>query len=199
MPESPEAYLRGMDNALALVRDYAERHQDIFTIAAWQAAPETATVYGVGDFVLIPNPNHHQMGKFGFDFVGPFQIRAATASKEIFRLWNVTQDKERSAHAASFVPCAVTSVQQAREWGRQDYGEQFVDEILAHAGDPAKRSTLHLQVRWSDGDNSWLRWSDCRHVDMAIAYMGKVPGFEKPKPQKRKKKRNQYLNDYTNE
>ena len=63
----------------------------------------------------------------------------------------------------------------------KDYGESEVESIIAHTGDPERKSTMDFLVRWAGYDESedlWLPWSELRLVPALHEYL-RANGMER--------------------
>tara|TARA_B110000090_G_C13376406_1_gene444087 strand:+ start:91 stop:2388 length:2298 start_codon:yes stop_codon:yes gene_type:complete len=200
-----DEYIRKLDDSLRIAHKYAQESQDFLTISNYDKFPKVEEEFFAGDFVLIPNRIGDRL-KLSMPMAGPYKIEAVTASKDIFRLRDITQDRYSYAHACTFVPFPYRATEEElRKISASDYGE-YAFTILDHIGDPQSKKTIFVQVQWDDKQQSvsWIPLSACTLTDAARKYFAKVPGFQSvctaadlaPKSTVRLRAQSQLLNDY---
>jgi hypothetical protein len=84
-----------------------------------------------------------------------------------YTLFNlVTNTEEPDIHVSQIKPFEYDPVYtNPVDVARADAGEYVVEAILAHSGDPRRRSFLDFLVRWKGYDESedlWLPWKSIR-------------------------------------
>ena len=67
------------------------------------------------------------------------------------------------------------SLEEAKVLAAADLGESTVERILAHKGDPKKRSSMTFQVLWTEGDMTWESWEVVRKLAALEDYLQDHP------------------------
>ena len=152
------AFVQQLDNNLKNLRAASKQFQDELVLERISKTPvETQNVFQPGDFVLferdkdVPRPN-----KLSPDFMGPFEV--VSQSKNDVQCRNLVYGNIKPLHVTRLKPF-IGSREEAYELAKKDTDQFEVDCILAYRGDPETRTTMEFLVRFMDGDQTWLPYS----------------------------------------
>ena len=171
------AFVQQLDNNLKTLRAASKKFQDELVLQRTSKTPmETQNVFQPGDFVLferskdVPRPN-----KISPDFMGPFEV--VSQSKNDVQCRNLVYGNIRPFHVTRIKPF-IGSREEAYELAKKDTDQFEVDSILAYRGDPEIRTTMEFLIRFMDGDQTWLPYSqDIFQMQQFETFCVETPGL----------------------
>ena len=171
------AFVQQLDNNLKTLRAASKKFQDELVLERTSKTPiETQNVFQPGDFVLfernkdVPRPN-----KLSPDFMGPFEV--VSQSKNDVQCRNLVYGNIRPFHVTRIKPF-IGSREEAYELAKKDTDQFEVDSIQAYRGDPETRTTMEFLIRFMDGDQTWLPYSqDIFQMQQFETFCVETPGL----------------------
>ena len=171
------AFVQQLDNNLKTLRAASKKFQDELVLERTSKTPiETQNVFHPGDFVLfernkdVPRPN-----KLSPDFMGPFEV--VSQSKNDVQCRNLVYGNIRPFHVTRIKPF-IGSREEAYELAKKDTDQFEVDSIQAYRGDPDTRTTMEFLIRFMDGDQTWLPYSqDIFQMQQFETFCVETPGL----------------------
>ena len=147
----------------------AQRRQKDFDIRHMRTNQKNSIIqFEPNSFVLVLYPKT-VMGsraptKLHTHWKGPMRVIGNTGAE--YTIHDLVQDKDIKVHVSrlkhfDYEP----QIDDPTAIAAKDYEEDEVESILAHQGDPRRKSSLDFLVRWTGFDESedlWLPWSALR-------------------------------------
>jgi hypothetical protein len=142
-----------------------------------RSSNKAITEFRHNSFVLVQYPNS-AMGpraptKLHTHWKGPMRVISNIGAQ--YTLHDLVQNKNISVHVTRMKnfehdPRRVDPLTIAAK----DYEEFEIEKIIAHSGNPKRKSDMDFLVRWlgyDESEDSWLPWSEVRNVPALHAYL----------------------------
>lgn len=150
----PDIFLKMMDNSLQRLRAKSRIYQQNLVRERTKKNPIVQTLYKPGDFVLVPNRN--KSSKLQPNYEGPFEVIAQ--HKNDVQVKNIIRGDIKTIHVER-LKIFHGNAEEALKMAQLDNDEFVIDSFLAYKGEPLKRLTMSFLVRFADGSEHWLDWS----------------------------------------
>jgi len=146
----------------------AEEHQRKVDAEHLKHAPTQITTYDINSFVLVSYPDG-AMGprpptKNHTFWRGPLRVINYIGAHYV--LHNLVTNEEETMHVHRLKPFEYDPAHtDPVAVARADANEYLIGAVLAHAGDPKRRTSLDFLIRWEGYDESedlWLPWKAVR-------------------------------------
>ena len=158
------AFVQQLDNNLKNLRAASKQFQDELVLERISKTPvETQNVFQPVDFVLFERDK---------DVPRPNKLSVVSQSKNDVQCRNLVYDNINPLHVTRLKPF-IGSREEAYELAKKDTDQFEVDCILAYRGDPETRTSMEFLVRFMDGDQTWLPYSQ----DIFQMQQFETPGF----------------------
>jgi hypothetical protein len=146
----------------------AEEHQRKVDAKHLSHTPTQITTYELNSFVLVKYPDG-AMGprpptKAHTFWRGP--LRVINYIGAMYILHNLVTNEEETIHVSRLKPFEYDPMHtDPVAVARADANEYVIGAVLAHSGDPKRKSSLDFLIRWEGYDESedlWLPWKTVR-------------------------------------
>jgi len=147
-------YVKQLDADLATIRDLVKQHQHLLKPEI--TAPQN--FYQPGDFVLLHKTVEYvPFSKLHPRYLGPFRVILHTRNE--VECAHLVSDKRYVFHVTD-VRLFVGSQADAFNAAQLDADQFLVESIIQYRGDPHLRTTMEFLVRFVDGTEHWIPYSD---------------------------------------
>jgi hypothetical protein len=147
-------FVRDLSESINMVRRVAADHQQELVRQRISPNPAVPTLYKAGDLVLLEISK--PISKLQPRFLGPYLVLGQV--KNDVQVRHVVRDTVSIVHV-DHLKIFRGSLDEARKLALLDQDEYQIDAFLAYRGEPLKRRTMEFLVRFCDGDEIWLPWS----------------------------------------
>ena len=111
---------------------------------------------------------------------GPLKVIRSEAQH--YTLYDLIVKKEKIVHVSSLKPFIFDPDRvNPQDIARRDYGEYFVEEIIAHRGNVKRATQVEFKVKWlgyEEEDNTWEPYKFLRLVPKLHEYLRGVQGVK---------------------
>jgi hypothetical protein len=161
MPEKAQAFLTLLNENLQTVRAISKAHHETVQAKRMAATPAgQQNTFHKGDFVLQFRAQQydplHLPNKLAPTHLEPFEVLSHRSNYVTCR--HLHQNLTVVLHSSRLKLFAGTE-EVAKQMALLDDDQYEVDRILAYVGEPDLRSKMMFKVRYADGDELWIRWS----------------------------------------
>jgi hypothetical protein len=165
----------------------AQKRQQTADDAHMAKLSASVTQFAANSFVLVSYPNS-AMGskpptKLHTPWKGPMRVVSNQGAE--YTVHDLVQNRDITVHVTRLKKFEHDPVRvDPQAIAAKDYGESEVESIIAHTGDPKRKSTMDFLVRWAGYDESedlWLPWSELRLVPALHEYL-RANGMERLVP-----------------
>lgn len=170
LSEYMDKLLSRQETILKVAREKQEA-KDAFHMQ--EAEANSYSEYPINSYVLYSPPVGKKRNKVRMTHDGPFQV--INKIGDIYTIENLVTGKPFDCHITSLRPFIFDPLRvNPKEVAVQNNQEFYIEKILAHRGNPKKRTTMEFQVRWlgySSDHDSWEPYSNLRDTDQLIDYL----------------------------
>ena len=167
--EKYPALLRELNDNLTAVRDITRQFQEqVARKRAGDMTVATQNTYQPGDYILWDPKEYSQQKlatKLTMNYSGPYEVLEQV--KNDITCKHLVTGAIKIFHVSRVKPFFGDEL-TARDAALRDHDQHEVDSILAHKGNPLKRSSMSFLVKFADGDMQWLDWSP--DLDATVQY-----------------------------
>jgi hypothetical protein len=170
LSEYMDKLLSRQETILKVAREKQEA-KDAFHMQ--EAEANSYSEYPINSYVLYSPPVGKKRNKVRMTHDGPFQV--INKIGDIYTIENLVTGKPFDCHITSLRPFIFDPLRvNPKEVAVQNNQKFYIEKILAHRGNPKKRTTMEFQVRWlgySSDHDSWEPYSNLRDTDQLIDYL----------------------------
>lgn len=150
-------YLKKLDEDLELARRHSSNHQNKL-VEQRTRSDKAQNLYQPGDFVLHKWPDDKPApSKLIGRYQGPYVV--ISQSKNDVSCRHCALGRVQEFFVAD-LKLFMGTADEALRMASLDADQFIVDKFLAYRGDPMTRLTVEFLVRFADGTEVWLPWSD---------------------------------------
>jgi hypothetical protein len=169
-PDGPpfNAYVIELNKNLQTIRDISLKFQQELAAERVQETPVHAqNTYQQGDLVLFHLDTDKPLpSKLSPRYIGPYEV--LKQHKNDVQCRHLIMGDIKEFHVGRLKIFHGT-YEEAKRVAMLDHDQYTIDRILAHRGDPNKRSTMEFEIRFQDGTVHWLPY-DKRDLYPTVAY-----------------------------
>ena len=136
--------------------------------------PTKSIIFKAGDYVLLTYPSRPPT-KLSAMYRGPL-IVLERKRDDMFQLQDLISEKVLTVHVSRLRLFVVPDNAEARDilaLAAVDAGEELVEMIVDHRGDPRKKAKMEFKIRFQGFDPSedqWIPWRDAKDLEAMDNY-----------------------------
>jgi hypothetical protein len=157
VPSSAPEFIKKLDRDLQVIREIASTFQQ--KLVADRVDPAfKQNVYNPGEFVFFAHPDDKPLpNKLATRYAGPYEVLRQT--KNDVECKHLAMGNIRTFYVGDLKPFFGTR-EEGKELAAIDHDQFMVDSIIAYRGNPHSRTTMEFYVKYADGDERWVTWTN---------------------------------------
>jgi hypothetical protein len=156
-PTSAGKFVQALNNDLKLIRDIIKHHQSKLRNSRESNNSSSASLYQPGDYVMVYNTiEFPAASKLHPPALGPYKV-VKHVKNDVTVADLITGSHK--VHHMDDLRLFVGSPSDAFHAASKDTDQFIIDKILAHRGEPRKRTTMSFEILYTDGTSHWLPFS----------------------------------------
>ena len=145
-----------IQESMKALRDASKKYQDELIDQRARGDNEKINLYQPGDFVLAQSREKMNSLKLMPRLLGPYEVIRQYKNDVV--VTHMASQEQMTYHVEELT-LFVGTREQAAMAALLDNDVYYINEILAHKGKPAHRTSMEFLIQWADGKISWDRFN----------------------------------------